>query len=401
MAHDLIVVGGGPAGSACARRAAQRGLDVIVVEKAEHPRRKVCGGAIRPEIRDLLDFDVTPAVDRIACGAHLFSPSRTKVVCARETVVGYTVKREVFDKVLLDRAVEAGAELRSSAEVVDVTQTGEEVVAHTRDGETIRGSFLVGADGVNSRVARSSGIKRRWKDDEIGLCIEARVPMEEEDIMRITEGPYGPDRVCIQIYFGGIDHGYAWAFPKRGEVSLGMGCLMPYAAGLRRAWERFTREFSERYGVDVSVREEAAMRVPLKGPIDSTVTGRVLLAGDAGGFVSPATGEGIYYAIETGQIAADTVADILQGDAADTGVYEQRWRENIGRQLDAANYLAGLLFKSQKNMERIIQMAARDDVMRSHLTELVGSLRPYTETRRALMRRILTHHPLTGLRTLL
>ncbi|MFW9788604.1 MAG: NAD(P)/FAD-dependent oxidoreductase [Candidatus Thorarchaeota archaeon] len=399
MVRDLLVVGGGPAGAACARRAAQKGLNVAIIEKEEHPRRKACGGGFRPGLPDLLDYDINPVIDRVACGSHLFSPSRTKVVCTKDMVTGYTVKREVFDKYLLDKAVEAGAEL-IIGEVVDITESVDSVEAHTKDGKPISSKFLVGADGVNSRVARSSGLKTRWKDDEIGLCIEARLPMSESDILRITQGPYGPDRVCIQIYFGGLEHAYAWLFPKKGEVSLGMGCLMPYAGGLREAWKNFVTEINQVFDVDITEAEETAMRVPLKGPIDRTVTRRVLLVGDAAGFVSPATGEGICFGIESGQIAADTLADIISGTATDTREYERRWKKDMGKQLGVANFLANLLFNSQENMERVIQMAARDDVIRSLVTDLIGGLRPYSELRNGLMKRVLTRHPLTGLKML-
>lgn len=400
MTHDLIVVGGGPAGAACARRAAQRGLDVVVLEKQTHPRRKACGGGFRPGLPDLLDFDITPAIDRVACGSHLFSPSRTKIICTKDMVTGYLVKRDVFDKFLLDKASEAGAEVISDVEVIDITEGSDAVLAYRNDGVTMSGKYLVGADGVNSRIARASGIKTRWRNDEIALCLEASVPMDESDILRINEGPYGPDRLCIQIYFGGLDHGYAWNFPKKGEVSLGMGCLVTYAAGLKEAWKNFTSEFSELYSVNVDLSETTAMRVPLKGPIKQTVSRRVLLVGDAAGFVSPCTGEGIYYAIETGQIAADTVADIFEGKVTQTLAYEEQWKKGIGKELGAGNFLANLLFKKQTNMEHVIQMGARDEVMRNHLTDLIGGLRPYSELRKALMKRVLTRHPITGLKML-
>jgi geranylgeranyl reductase family protein len=401
MSHDLIVVGGGPAGASCARRAVQRGLDVVVFEKAVHPRRKACGGGFRPGLLDLLDFNATPALDRESCGSHLFSPSRTKVVATKDMITGYLVKREVFDKLLLDKAVEAGAEVISGVEIVDVTESAGEVIAHRADGESVKAKFLVGADGVNSKVARKSGLKPRWRDDEIGLCIEARVPMSEPDIVRITKGPYDRDLFCIQIYFGGIRHGYAWCFPKKGEVSLGMGCLMPYAANLKEAWTNFTAEFSQLYNVSVELSEETAMRVPLKEPVHKTVTKRILLVGDAGGFVSAATGEGMCYAIETGQIAAEVVSEIIQGTIKDTIEYEQRWKMTIGKQLKVSQFLANLLFNSEKNMELAIQMAARDDVMRSHMTDLIGGLRSYSELRNAMMKRVLTRHPQTGLKMLI
>ena len=400
LAHDLVVVGGGPAGAACARRAAQSGLDVALLEKETHPRRKACGGGFRPGLLDLLDFDATPSIDRVACGSHLFSPSRTKIVCTKDMVTGYLVRREVFDKLLFDKAVEAGAEPFVNQEVVDVSEGSGDVVAHCKSGENIRGKYLVGADGVNSRVARASGIKQRWMDDEVGLCLEARVPMEESDIIRINSGPYGPDRFCIQIYFGGLDHGYAWNFPKKGEVSLGMGCLMPFASGLKEAWKSFTTEFSEMYGVEINLSETTAMRVPLRGVIKRTVSNRIILVGDAAGFVSPCTGEGIYYSIDSGQMAADTVSNILEGRAENTRAYEQRWKKNSGKQLGVGNFLANLLFKKQKNMEHAIQMGARDDMMSDLLTDLIGGLRPYSELRTALMKRVLTHHPLTGLKML-
>jgi geranylgeranyl reductase family protein len=401
MTHDLIVVGGGPAGAACARRAAQRGLDVVVVEKAVHPRRKACAGGFRPGLLDLLDFDATQALDRTTCGSHLFSPLRTKVIATKDMITGYTVRREVFDKLLLDKAAEAGAEVISGVEIIDVSESAEEVTAHQADGASIRGKYLVAADGANSRVARKSGLKPRWNDDEIGLCFEARVPMDESDIIRITRGPYERDLFCIQIYFGGIRHGYAWCFPKKREVSLGMGCLMPFATGLKRAWSDFITEFSKLYDVRIDLSEETAKRVPLKEPVKKTVTKRILLIGDAGGFVSAATGEGICYAVETGQIAADSVSDIIHGQAGDTTVYEQRWKRTIGKQLKVSKFLANLLFNSEENMELAVQMAARDEVMRGHMTDLIGGLRPYSELRNALMKRVLTKHPGTGLKMLI
>jgi geranylgeranyl reductase family protein len=400
VTHDLIVVGGGPAGASCARRAAQRGLDVVIIEKAIHPRRKACGGAFRPGLLDLLDFDATPALDRQSCGSYLFSPSRLKVTATKDMITGYLVKREVFDKLLVDKAAEAGAESISGLEVIDVTESTGGVTAHQADGTSMKGKFLVAADGVNSRVARKSGLKPHWRDDEIGLCFEARVPMDESDIVRITRGPYARDLFCLHIYFGGINHGYAWCLPKKGEVSLGMGCLMPYAAGLKRAWANFTAEFRKLYDVSIDLSEVTAMRVPLKEPVERTVSKRILLVGDAGGFVSAATGEGMYYAIQTGQIAAETVSEITRGQAKDTIEYERRWKKTIGKQLKVSKFLANLLFNSEKNMELAIQMAARDEVIRNHMTDLIGGLKPYSEVRTALMKRVLTRHPRTGLKML-
>ncbi|MEM4734793.1 MAG: NAD(P)/FAD-dependent oxidoreductase, partial [Candidatus Thorarchaeota archaeon] len=377
MKYDLIVVGGGPAGSTCARWAAKNGLHVLVLDKEQHPRRKVCAGGFRASLPDILDFDIRSVIEREACGSHLYAPSGLKVVCTKNEATGYTVRRSNFDHHLLEKAAEAGAEVRAPYEVVDVEEHTDYVSVLCADGTTFSSRCLVGADGVNSRVARSTGLKTAWSNSEVGLCLEARVPMDSSDIERITLGPYeGSRRICIEIFFGGLKHGYAWCFPKREEVSLGMGCLVSYARDLKRAWERFVRSFEERNGIRVDLSETSAMRVPLAGPINTAASRLVMLAGDAGGFVSPATGEGIYYAIETGRIAGQVAVELVRGNIQDVHEYDRRSRL-LRKELSISNFLANLMFNSEDNMETVVRMAATDSVMRGYMTELIGGLKPY------------------------
>jgi flavin-dependent dehydrogenase len=131
MTHDLIIVGGGPAGSSCARRAAQLGLDVLVLEKAHHPRRKPCAGGITPRVKDLLDFDISSVVEREQCGINLYSPSMVLTRIARVEAIGYTVRREDFDHFLLKKAEEAGAIVQQGVRATDVIEepNGVRVVA--------------------------------------------------------------------------------------------------------------------------------------------------------------------------------------------------------------------------------------------------------------------------------
>ena len=214
MTHDLIVVGGGPAGATCARKAVQLGLDVLLLEKEHHPRRKPCGGGVTLRVRDQLDFDFSSVVEREQCGLRLFSPSGLSVENIREETTGFTVRREDFDHLLLKKAEEAGAEVLQGVKVIDVSEESDGVVVTTDDG-SYKSKFLAGADGVNSTIASKTGIKTRWKDDEIVLCMEASVPMDSSDIERIFGG--SNSRVLIEIHFGALPHGYGWAFAKKGR----------------------------------------------------------------------------------------------------------------------------------------------------------------------------------------
>jgi flavin-dependent dehydrogenase len=121
--RDLIVVGSGPAGATCARKAALRGLDVLLLEKSRHPREKLCGGALNPRVPQALGFDVSHVVDRQVHSARIHAPSGRSFVFAGRGLTSYTTRRTRFDEYLLQKAREAGAEVVQDTEVVALQQT--------------------------------------------------------------------------------------------------------------------------------------------------------------------------------------------------------------------------------------------------------------------------------------
>ena len=122
MVYDLIVVGGGPAGSTCARKAAQLGLDVLILEKENHPRRKACGGGLTIRVKNALDLDFTQVVERELCGQRFYYPSGKSKTYLQPDVAGHTVLREDFDHFLLQKAEESGATIHQGSRVTDIIE---------------------------------------------------------------------------------------------------------------------------------------------------------------------------------------------------------------------------------------------------------------------------------------
>jgi geranylgeranyl reductase family protein len=393
VTHDLIVVGSGPGGSTCARRAAQLGLDVLVLEKAQHPRRKACGGGVTVRARSTLDFDISPVIEREQFGLRLYSPSGLVTEHSRSASLGCTVRREDFDAFLLKKAKDAGATVLEDSKVVDIISESSSISAVTQDGIHI-GRLLVGADGVNSLTGRKTGLRSGWKDDDVGLCIEASVPMNSSEISRIVY-----ENSLIEIYFGPVLYGYAWAFAKKAEISLGIGVRMSKMDDLKGAWKRFVENFEERHSVKCNLTDTTAARLPLFGKVERTCSKRIMLVGDAAGFVAPVTGEGIYYAIESGRIAAEVAAEeFSRGASASCMFYERRCKEEFGKDLQVAQSLAKILLKSNKNMEIACQAAHSDDTLKDHVMELVMGVRPYKESRNRILKRLLFKHPRMAIR---
>jgi flavin-dependent dehydrogenase len=220
------------------------------------------------------------------------------------------VKREDFDHFLLQKAEDAGATIQQGIRVTDIIEESN-TVRVVSENETYSAKLVVGADGPNSTVARKTGLKTRWLDDEIALCIESAVPMDSSEILRIVGDPEGTERIFIEIYFGFLPYGYAWAFAKKDEISLGLGGLVSELDDLNGKWKRFVSHFEKKNGIECDLSEQTAARVPVSGMIQNSCTKRIMLIGDAAGLVRTTTAEGIFYAIESAKIAANVAKEII------------------------------------------------------------------------------------------
>jgi geranylgeranyl reductase family protein len=311
---------------------AQRGLEVLILEKATLPRYKACGGGLtRKTVQNLL-CDVSPVFEREAAGGIISYGGRQLLKVDVRPTVAWLVMRDRFDHFLVQRAVEAGARLMDGLAVTGVEELGGQVVARTKKGQ-FAARLLAGADGVESVVARSVGL---LPERQTGVAIEAEVIVSDAALE--AQGAYAT------FDFGALPHGYGWIFPKRDHLSAGVGQIRPgKAVGLKRHLERFVESHAVLRGHHhLSLRGH---RIPLGGRMETLHRGRVLLVGDAANLADPWLGEGVYYAVVSARMAAEAMGDVLGGAAADLSDYTARVNTGLVRQLGHGRRLARLVYR--------------------------------------------------------
>ncbi len=397
--YDVIVVGGGPAGSTAARRAALSGLSVLLLDKSEFPRIKPCAGGARFLVSELLDFSVSEVAHRRISGLSLFAPSGLRVDCIPEdrSKPGITVMREDFDHLLLRKAIEAGATVLDGNEAIDIQENSSSVSVTTIDGHIHKGRYVIGADGVNSRVAKQLGFYSGWRADSASVAIEVEAEIGEKKVREICGEPGEHDADLLLLYFGEFKHGYTWCFPKKSVLSLGACCRQDKIQNIRAGYEKWFTRFKTEYDIDPVILSDSASRFPVK-PASRFVRGRALLVGDAAGFVDAFTGEGIPEAIQSGIIAASAIKNAVEGqNPMALGEYEQECKKKILSELKVSQSLAKLFYKSMKNMETLCGFF-KDDYYSSQLIgSAIGGLLSQKEVKRKLTLRMMRKNPKAAL----
>jgi len=363
---EVIVVGGGPAGALAALALARRGVDVMVLDKKRFPRDKPCGGGIRhgvyarfPDLAGTIRGKV--AVHEIR-RVVMESPGGDTVTASRDTPLYLTMRRTALDAALLAEARAAGARVRESARVTDVERGAGGVVVRCVDGTALTARLVIGADGVNSIVARAAGLTPGFSDDALAIDTMEETPLDELSMA-------DPETMYVAYGYKGRP-GYGYVFPKADCVDFGVGYMLPfYKRALAGPPYPHHASFLDEMAARGIVRGRSnpdnfkAYRLPLGGPLARTVADRVLVCGDAGGFVNAYTGEGIYYAMVTGRHAGEVAAAALaRGDtgAAALAEYERRWRAEIGDELADSVRIQRRLFNDPALADSIIRAAALD-----------------------------------------
>ena len=353
---DAVVVGGGPAGATAAHDLACAGRSVLLLDRAG--RIKPCGGAVPPQL--LADFAVPESllVNKVDA-ARIVAPSAR--VADMPVTGGYVgmVDRDVFDEWLRQRAAAAGATRRTGLfTTLERDAQGRAILRYreggSRSGETraVRARMVIGADGALSQVARQA----------VPQAAEARHVFAYHEVIESprTEGDgFGASR-CDVYYQGALSPDfYAWIFPHGPTTSVGTGTFQK-GFSLRDAVARLRRDT----GLDrmATIREEGAP-IPLR-PLSRWDNGTdVVLAGDAAGVVAPASGEGIFYAMTGGRLAAQAVdAALAQRDPRLLRQARARFMKAHGQVFQVLEIMQRFWYSTDNRRERFVSICRDPDV---------------------------------------
>ncbi|WP_263411116.1 NAD(P)/FAD-dependent oxidoreductase [Terriglobus tenax] len=363
---DVIVVGAGPSGATAAKCLGEAGVRVLVLEKAEaFPREKPCGGGLSarmlerfPYVKEVLAEVGTNPIRRV----YLESPDGTGVVHEQAEPIMYLVRRWEYDAALFRRAqavapVEMGVTIRA----LRVLPEGVELEA--TDGRVFRAKMVIGCDSANSVIARHSGLRVGDIRSEYAVDMMEETPAAKMQAAR-------PDTVSLFLTLTKT-FGYGYIFPKTEHCNLGFGCKLDYYLEELRGKGKehhagWVEEMKQKGFVTGETQRDGykAFPIPISGPLAKTYTDRVLLAGDAGGFVNAFTAEGIFYAMTSGALAAEAaIAAVKANDYSEAQLkgYERTWRAEIGGDLEHSVDIQRRLFNDSGRIDQIVRAASRDE----------------------------------------
>jgi geranylgeranyl reductase family protein len=331
---DVAVIGGGPAGLSAAHAAAAAGARTVVLERAEHPRYKTCGGGlIGASLNAVKDLPALPVRDEIRSvtftlrGGHEFTKSEAEPILTM-------VMREEFDAALLERALAAGAEIRQQAMVRGITQEKGYATVRLGDGSAVTASVVVGADGSAGITARHVGVT--FDQVDLGLELEIAAP---EPVQRQWAG-----RVLLD--WGKIPGSYGWVFPKGDRLTVGVIASRSGRAAASGkqgdATRDYLREFVERLELSgyQAVRDSGHL-TKCRSDDSPLRKGRVIVAGDAAGLLDPWTREGISFALRSGALAGELAAQAAKADEGESPLdeYAAAIDQGLGAEMRAGRVL--------------------------------------------------------------
>lgn len=346
MLYDVIIAGIGPGGSTAAYELASRGVKVLAFDKEKFPRYKPCGGCLSLKVEKILPFDFKTVVEDTIYGVVFTYRSKRPLRIVSPKIIGYNINRDRFDNLLKEKAKEAGANIREGERVVNIEECDGYVNVKTSDG-MYQARVLVGADGANGIVAREVlGLDPKL----CAAAIEAEISFEEKKQAAL--------KGMLLIDFGCIPHGYGWVFPKAKNLSVGIAGISYKVKGkIKGYFNDFVKKEQSLSGLNIN--DTHGWTIPYFHPSQAKrqriAKARVLAVGDAAHLADPFLGEGIYYAIKSGQLAARVISEEIGSENIDVRRYNEVVAAELYPDLEAAAKLGNWVYNYPRMWYRILE----------------------------------------------
>ena len=304
--YDVIIVGGGPAGTMAGKMIAESGASVCILEKDRdigYPVR--CGEAVSEgglrQFVEPRDSWITTKISEF----RLISPNGTQIDAELSTQKGFILNRRIFDYDLAQLASEKGAEVFTKAYVKDLILENGKIsgvkVEHIGCEKKIKAKLVIGADGVESRVGRWAGLRTQLKMKDVESCVQYTVA-------NVDVNPNRNDFYMGEVYSPG---GYLWVFPKGNRMAnIGLGISGEHSG--KKSAKQWLDEFMEREYPNASKLTTVCGGVPCAKPMKNPIKDNFMLVGDSAHYVNPMTGGGIISAMKSGCIAGQIASECLK-----------------------------------------------------------------------------------------
>ena len=326
--YDVVVVGGGPAGSMAAWEAVKKGATVCMLEKDRdigYPVR--CGEAAGESgLRQFVEIEDSWIAEKIT-SAKLVSPNYTAVDVNFASETGYILNRRIFDYDLSRYAANAGAEVYTKAYVKNVLSNNGQingvVLDYLGEEKHIQAKIVIGADGLTSRVGRWAGLKTQVRMKDMESAVQYSVANVDVE----------PNKMIMYVGMNHAPGGYIWVFPKGNKfANIGIGISGKYSK--HKSAQKYLDEFMEREYPDAAILTTMCGGVPCAKPMEKPIANGIMLVGDAAHQINPMTGGGIVAGMKGGWIAGQVAGEAIKNnDYSENGLidYPKRMREDFGK----------------------------------------------------------------------
>lgn len=391
MVYDVAIVGAGPAGSTTAKFLAEKGLKIALIDKSKFPRDKPCAGGLPSRVLKRFPYiRENGLIESYSYGGYAFSPSlKYKAKMQEKDPIIGMVLRKKFDMGLVQLALDNGANLIDGKSVEDVKIAENKIKINLSDKTSVESKIIVGADGVWSIVAKKTGLMTLNRP--YGVCVFNEYELGKDDIQNF----FGNEKMCyLHLKFKDI-FGYGWVFPKKQHVNIGIGMFITKKhekekqRNILNVYKDYFNILKEDKVVpdNLEIGKCCGGAVPFV-PLDKTYSDRVLIVGDAAGFINPLTGEGIYFAMTSGEIAAKVISDSLEANDTSENYlskYQDLWKEDFGK--DLKFYLASTKYMKNSS-EEIVRLASKDKKLASLILGIIHGGLCVSKNQGKLVRRI-------------